>query len=1144
MKVKRKPLRIRRTSIQSLLGAKVHRRRFNRCKPLSDEALIVPLPEAEQQEPMPEAIHETDVSFPSQPLSILELTGKAPDKPSCVYPGPRVASRIHKTVHHEDPPDNPEVSARLTNLSLRHAGTRPEWFDFEPLALSGRTRQCRRLFWQIMSDHSVKQKRMIALLAEEGMGKTAFLAELYAMLEHAENNILTLAPSSSENQPFQALRNILEQRFYISGEASFECIERYVRGAVAAIVDPVSARDVCNGILALWRRDGDSSESHASSPAEETRVIPLDDGGENAPMVAGEPGKSEEAFLDDIDAAFSMTVIPAAAQQMKTVPPVPPPLATVVTSMNEILEAHQLMQSESANEALDEEEDKPFEEENGAEIAGLEELAVPGHVQELVLPEPEYAEKPASLEPTMILPQLHNRSLSQTSSEDDVSYGDEEIAAIEREISEPLLRLFEADLKHNPLVIVLDNVECFDEASMASLAHLFQSLSSDVRLTVLMTSSERDQIPPELQTCGIDYLDLQSLSDSDLARLTRHILEKLSADREKRIVPKELCTLIAQRAYGSPKRAIDLTLRHFSPDRMIHWNEAIENLRHEVLPRKVGIDLVRRFKECSATERVILQLASHLNAPFTVSTIECILSTWPDFDLPFDFACSEILRKLRNDGFLERAEESFGTNTPTYVFKHECERQMIFSTAGEGMRQHVYSSAAQWYSLNNPTGGYDELIGDLWRNYSFMHEACRYYERAAYRALNRSHLSTAWSLFRKLLKSLPEGNVSAKIQLSLEGAHVAFRIGQVDDAFRLCRRACHQATLISAYTQAARAYVQMASMLVEMGSIRHISRYTARASSLLNHEGDQLTRCFLYVVYARRSLFMSRFAEAHEWMVRARQCVGNNSLTARERLYLEWTEAEIDAESGSPLKAIERLNGVIHDAEVCGDNSIKAKAYRSLGHVYEATDNLAGALEAWNISLGIVQEMNDVIMHANLLADIADGALALEARRTARAATEQCLGLAQQTHQKALIARCLANTAFLQYVGEQYERAVRTVRKAHKSAITLKNVYLWSRTLSILAFCNADTNSPSFNPVRANQIYRRLMVIYDRHEMLLPKARLLSWYAQFLVQTNQRMAALNAWRMMRTIYQQLGIEKAVAKAQAHIDEMMQGAEGN
>lgn len=960
-----------------------------------------------------------------------------------------------------EPPDNPDVSAHLTNLSLRHSGSRPAWFDLEPLKLPGRSRQCRRVYWKIVEEQVLPRKKFFVLTAAPGMGKTSFLAELHDLIEHSSQSFLTLAPGKARKTPFYALRSILEQRFYVSGDVSFECIERFVRGAVCSLIDTPDAASVSDSVLALWR-----------------------------------PDKKENP-------------IEKAVEKPKSVP-VPPPLATRITSMDEILKAHEASQGKKGK-LPDQSVDVPQNELPPKKVIDA-----------------DNAED--SDEATFVIPTNRNEETKEKSSE--------QIDAMFKELELPLKKLLHAEVKHNSLVIMIDDVEEYDDESLDMLGRLFVSLPEEVPLTFFAATADKSLLPAGISQCPVEFIELSALSDRDLAQLSHHALMKLSETRERLIVPKDICNLIAQKSYGSPKRVMDLTLKHFNPDCIIHWNDAIEQLCREPLPACLGQNLIRRYRECPESERLILQVSSLLNAPFTISTIECLVSSCQHEKTDMPFSCAALLKNLRENGFLERAESVFGPHTICYAYKHECERLLICSSVGEEMRRSVLRAAAQWYSINNSNGDFDEMTGDLWRNYHFMHEACRCYERAAYRARNHSQLSKAWLLFRKLLKSLPDGNISDRIKFSLDGAEIAFMTGQIDEAFRLCRLACHHATMISAYVQAARACIQIADMMTELGTVRHISRYIRRARIFLSHDSDLYSECKLYSVLAKRDIYVSRLKSAQKNLAEIRLRLEKIKTSLHDKLYFDWLEAEIEMQFGNTQNAFKMLNSVIQQSEQNKFNRIRALAFRSLGHLEYLSGNISGALDAWNIGLGIVQETNDSVLHANFLADIADGALQLSARRTARAATEECLCLAQQTHHKSLIAHCLANTAFLQYMNGQPEKALRSVRKAHRTAAALKCVTLWSRTLSLFALLYSTHSCRIYDLDKSRKIFSSLERVYEYHGMMLSKAQHYVLEAGILTSQKEIMMAVNTYRKALSLYVQFGMDKSAEKVQIKIDELI------
>ncbi|MBQ9396716.1 MAG: hypothetical protein IJU23_14520 [Proteobacteria bacterium] len=1052
-------------------------------------------------------------------------------------PVPKHETHPGKKEGHVEPPDNPDVSAHLTNLSLRHSGSRPEWFDQEPMKLAGRSRQCRKVYWKIVEEQRRPRKQFLVLVADTGMGKTSFLAELHSLIETSSQSFLTLAPGSAKKTPFYALRSILEQRFYVSGDVPFDCVERFVRGAVCTLIDTPDASEVSESVLALWRPEKDEKVDEKPTvpvpPPSAPRVMPVSEFAKpssvpplSAHVSGGASGGAEvvkPSFVPPLSAHVSGGArVSGGAEVVKPsfVPPlsahvsggsetvkptpVPPPLATRVTSMEEILKAHEAQKAGA-----------------GANVPDTSDLA-----EEQANPEGITLQAD---EETFVVPTNRSRAGNKTA---------ERVAALSKELEQPLEKLLKAEVKHNSLVIMIDDVEDYDDESIEMLGRLFNSIPENSPLTFLVATADKSLIPAGLSKCPVEYMELSALSDRDLAQLTHNVLMKLSETRERLIVPKDICNMIAQKSYGSPKRAMELTLKHFSPDCIIHWNEAIEQLCREPLPSCLRQNLVRRYKECPEAERLILQVSSLLNAPFTSSTIECLVASCPEGKVIGTQSCASLIKNLRNSGFFERTDSIFGPHTVCYTFKHECERLLISSSLGEQMRGNVLRAAAQWYSINNTDGSLDETTGDLWRNYRFMHEACRYYERAAYRAMNQSQLLKSWLLFRKLLKSLPEGNISDRIRLSLDGSKVAFMTGQIDEAFRLCHQACHHATMISAYVQAARASLHIARMMIELGTVRHISRYIRRARFFLSHDSDISTEYMLYAVLVRCDIYRSRYGAARKNLAHARSCMEKIKAGEQEKLYVDWLEAEIDMYSGKCKKSLHLLNAIIKRSEQIEDSHLRAMAFRSLGHLEDLGGNLSGALDAWNIGLGIVQEMNDSVLHANILADIADGALQLSALRTARAATEECLCLAQQTHHKSLIAHCLANNAYLQYMSGQPDKALRSVRKAHRAATALKCVSLWSRTLSLLAILYSTQSCRIHALEKSRKIFSSLERVYEYHGMLLSKARHFVLEAGIFVNQKERMMAVNTYRKALSLYNQIGLDKSAEKIQLLIDGLL------
>lgn len=1000
--------------------------------------------------------------------------------------------------------DNPAVSSRLTNMSIRHVGARPDWFDIEPVKLPGIVRQCRRVFYKIASSLERHEKQMILLSAGSGMGKTTFLAQVYGMLEHIPDGVLTLAPGCPKKSPFRALRNILEQRFYISGKASFPCIERFVRGAIASIVTDSESETVSgdiDAILDMWRLT--RSNCSLGKRAEETLAVQEDENshdripnGEGSALENGQTCEEEDGeSARDASAPFS--------------------------------NAHGNGADMGALQSIE-----------NVEKVGVSKCEEDGREAECIDSDAKEACEARKCEFS------DKKSFSSSATTESSSLGSAALnpdeAAIEavcRRLEPALLRLIQADLRQNAIVIVIDDIEKYDSASLEVLSRVYELLG-DARFCMLWTTSNPELLPEKLKSKPyIEPMRLEPMSDTDLTLLTKHVFRTLGSSREKMLIPQEICRHIAQRAYGSPKRAIEIVREHFKPDEIIHWNEAIDKIRHEPLPREIGLSIVERFKSCHEMEQLLLQLAAHLSVPFTCATLQSIVSGLEEWHGKGDLRCLHAFVNLRKLGFFERSEESLSQKTPSFVFRHDCERIVIAGGAPKALRSRIYARAAQWYTLINRDGKYDEAIGDMWRYHQSLVEAGRHYERAAYRAYRQSLYVKAWPLFSKLLKCLPETDLAHKIVVSLDSAKIAFRIGLVDESFRLCRWTCYNALQLCAYSQAARANMQIAAMLVELGSTRHVMRYIKRTRALLNIENDAQTELELEIVMVNYALARSDKALAKHHMERVEALSTKVALSSYAKHGVSLLSGMYESQFGCPAKAAAELERLISDCASSEDLRVRALAYHHLGKTHEKMENLTPALEAWNSALGLAQEMNDVVLHASVLADISDGALSLDATRTARAAIEQSLAAAQQTRQRALIARCLVNTAYLQNSEGQYEKAMRTLRKAHKSATHLRSMAIWAKVLRMTARFYQQAESPFYQPQRSNEIYRHLLAIYESYHQPLGVAQVALEYAKFLDATHQNLAAMSMCRKARQIYLSLDMPQSGCKAQSLIDEM-------
>ena len=917
----------------------------------------------------------------------------------------------------DDDESNPaaaDLGTRLNNLTGRRVGKRPEWVDLETVTLPDRDRECHRLYWMIEDCLKRKQKKLMSITAEHGMGKTMFLAQLYSLLSRSRNDIVTLTPAySTTGRPFAAIRNILEQRFYITAVSPDDVQVQLSWPVFSMIPNRDKAERLLKRLENIW-----------------------------------EKSKSAREF-------------------------------------------------EYEDSACDWSKDSSKEDKMGQSS------------------NPVAFDKNSRTLETEIAPYMS-----------------------------AIRMLFKADLLRNSMVLLLDDISRYDIESLALLASVFETLP-DCPLTIVMTMRSEEEMPKVFSHCPCEKYEMSSLSDSDLVCYSRRILEKMSQSREKLIIPAELCQVVAQHSCGSPMRARNYMTKLFHPDMMLQWNVNLETLKKEPVDERIRQKLKERLRLLPPRESAILGIVSVLNAPFTVHTLDAIMPG----ATPGAQHNGKYIRRLYERGFLSMSKEPLLNNAVTYIFKHEFERLGISSLIARDVCMKVYASAAQWYALNNLSGNFNETIGDLWRMQaelmlqrdsvnevispermlkaqSHYMEASHYYERVAYSYMARAQYVQARRMFKKLLKALPVENISRRIQAALDASRVSMRLGNIDEAIRLAKSAGRHAKNLSAFSMVAAASIQIAEILLVMENTRHIRKYIAQAREMLNLGMIPSLMLKTYIVEIRDDLLHTKLDRAQKVLERAEKFVEKYDLRTVETLELRRCRADIVAVVGKPFDAVRLYEGIISDAERVRANAIYADTWRVLGTLQFKLEENDQAFRSWNIALGLAQETNDVCLHANLLCDIAEGAIMIRALKTARSVCEQSLSLARQIRHSALIGRCLLNQATMLVIQKDYERADRLLRRVRHIGQKMRMPGLIFSTLTVTGQCLSAPQYSHYDIPKADDIFKRVIAFYERRGLKLDLVCRLPLFAKHYLATQQNIQALNAYRQALDVYHSYAMTKS------------------
>ncbi|MFA5624758.1 MAG: AAA family ATPase [Bradymonadales bacterium] len=727
--------------------------------------------------------------------------------------------------------------------------------------------------------------------------------------------------------------------------------------------------------------------------------------------------------------------------------------------------------------------------------------------------------------------------------EADLEPSDEEIEGY----VDALLSIWKADLLKNRVVLIFDDVEKMDQASLKLIARLYVELQ-DEALGIVFSASEDYVWPEYIKRCEPLVYQLPSLSDAELERFSYYLLQQLLGNREKLVIPLDLCKLIAQKSFGSPRRAQEITAKFFHPADFLNWNESIERVKALRAPDNFEAEFGKKLERLSAEERHCLLLAAAIEQRFSADTLEFLAT---DVQEPQMLSrdkwgigrgqrrFSEALRALREKGFLIVRRDALWRGPREYSFKREAERVLLTRVVDDDEKVRVHLACAKWFSLHNNDGSFNEAIAEYWRRGGNARLASQYYQAAADSARLGGAFPKAILLYKKSILTLSSEAPSLLIAMHLNLAWCSHKLGNVEDAYRHNHYAFHTALRHHAYATASHAMAQAAHVLLDLGAYKSARNLFGRARALLNREYNPLVAAVVIEGFARYQYLKHDLAQAEKSIENAfqiRRCQ-SPALEITPTLHLQSLIALANNDLALALDLQQQCLELRHERK---DIIGVGESYRVLALIHYKSENTAKALDLWNKALGIAQEVGDVALLAQLLIEIAAAAININALKTAQGALSQSMGLAKKSKNKALICICLRTQAELLLVKKQYDKAYHCMRKSLRVARKLGNYQLIADNLSLFAQLFSMDSQEHHSIPKAERYFSSVIKLLEKKNLRIDLAKLLPIYAEFHLQNKQNILALNLYKRARDIYKDLQIEKT-AEAYHKIIEQLEGS---
>ena len=535
-----------------------------------------------------------------------------------------------------------------------------------------------------------------------------------------------------------------------------------------------------------------------------------------------------------------------------------------------------------------------------------------------------------------------------------------------RQLEDQYLAVLERVLEDSPLVLLIDDIQCADRASLELLERLADKAA---HLPLLIALAARSGAPGEVEST-LDKLATDAVL-LDLDEAMRHRGETLVADYAAARVPGVSGAFIAELARhtgGLPLFLVELVDHLIQSEQLTisegSWQEA-PDIRWQDMPGAVANVLTAQLDELDPEIRELLQLASVEGDQFTVEVLAGVLEESP----------ISVVRKLSRQA-PQNLIEPLGTfqigrrRVTRFRFRHSLAHLHSYESVPSLERPYLHESVAMQLELLAGEAKDGVLAAPLANHYELAgraDQAAAYREGAAFYAQSAGALTEAIAHLERI-----------------------DRLGLEDSPAVLCR-------LGGLLTITGR--LEEAELTFE----RALRRDKAAAPDLLAD---------LQVSYAYLLARLHRFDEARR-AADAALTIGKDGESLRAEALV--ARAHLESKRGNPETALEDAEAAVSAALGVDDPVLKARTLFLAGWCLKELGRFEAARERLSDSLALLEaeprpNWNRLAATRNALADLE---MSLEHYPEARLHLEAAIAAWRQFDQNTDVAVALNNLANL-----------------------------------------------------------------------------------------------------------------------------------
>jgi len=553
------------------------------------------------------------------------------------------------------------------------------------------------------------------------------------------------------------------------------------------------------------------------------------------------------------------------------------------------------------------------------------------------------------------------------------------------EIARTTLRRFvELDAAHDPMVLVLDDMQWADAETLALVSELASGLAGS---PIVLLAATRPDMLVHAGGWGegaIDHerIDLRNLEADDAEQMFRNLLSRCKD------IPDETAQAAVEMTGGNPA-FLEQLVRLFVDNGTIDtrgpvWRLDPDRAAETELPISIEEAIEARIAALENEERELLEKAAVFGNVFWVSAVIAMTRldapppTAPPGPLDIEWGNGEDVRRrisdlisiLADQDYLLplEADDSSIPGEAEVVFKHNLERELIIRSTEQGRLARYYLSAAQWLEAKTVQRSDEQLefLAVLYERGGDARRSARCYLQGGDRARARYAPDEARALYEKGLAMIADRDAPARMDALHNLGDVLEQTGRTDEAMACFHEMLHLSWRYDNLAKAGAAYSRLARGLRRLGKYDISMEHLRRAHELFERSRDDRGIASTLDDMGRVNWLRGAFGQAldfHRQALTIRRALGD-----RRSIALSFANiGRVHHDTGNFKAAINQFREALDLRRDIGDLVGVVQSLCDLGGVHAEDGNHELALELLGEARTMAVEIGDKLALADVL---------------------------------------------------------------------------------------------------------------------------------------------------------------------------------